>query len=101
MKMITIVGSIHFEPDIKKVLKEAGIKIYSQTKINGYNDDDDENLRSNWFAMSEGYQKSILFFSFDIKDKTDKALKLISEFNENIKSKSRIRAFVVPVEQYI
>lgn len=101
MKLLAIIGSIHFEPEIKKILKKANITIYSKLKVNGHSQSEEENLVGNWFAMSEGYQKSIMFFSFTKPEYATEALKLVSEYNESIKSKSRVRAFIMPVDQHI
>lgn len=102
MKLLAIIGLIHYEPEIKKILKKANITIYSKLKVNGHSkSEEDENLVGNWFAMSEGDQKSIMFFSFTKPECATEALKLVSEYNESIKSKSRVRAFIMPVDQHI
>ncbi len=100
MKLIVITASIHFEKDIKEIFKKAQIDVFSQTDVSGHNESKDDNMRNNWFAMSDGYQKSIIFFSFTENEKAEQALQFVNQFNDSIASKSRIKAFIMPVEKH-
>lgn len=98
MKMIVAVGAIEFKKELSRIFQESGIRIYSQSRISGHNEEDDEALRGNWFAQSSGEQHSIMFFAFTEESHALQALGLVKAYNESIASKSRLRAFIMPVE---
>jgi len=100
MKLIVTVGAIEFKEEIAKIFANAGITIYSQSRITGHNEQEDETLRSNWFAQSSDDQRSIVFFAFTSQEKAAHALKLANIYNESISSQSRIKAFIMPVEDH-
>ena len=100
MKLLVVVGVNHFNKEIKRILDESGISIYSQTNIVGHNEMVEENLSANWFASTSEFQKSVLYFSFTGSAKAESVLKLVNKQNETIDSTSRIRAFIMPVETH-
>ncbi|MCP4123985.1 MAG: hypothetical protein GY751_19735 [Bacteroidetes bacterium] len=100
MKLIVAVGAIEFKEEIARIFAEAGISIYSQSRITGHNEPEEEALRSNWFAQSSDDQRSIVFFAFTAQKKAAKALELANIYNESISSQSRIKAFIMPVEDH-
>lgn len=100
MKLIVTVGAVEFKDEIAKIFANAGISIYSQSRITGHNEQEDEALRSNWFAQSSDDQRSIVFFAFTAEEKTAKTLELVKIYNESISSQSRLKAFIMPVEDH-
>ncbi|MEZ5007132.1 MAG: hypothetical protein R2728_02645 [Chitinophagales bacterium] len=100
MKFLVVTNSIHFDNDVKKLLEKANVKVYSQMNINGHTESEKENLRDNWFAMSNQYDKSSVFFSFTEDEKANEVIRLTTEFNNATDSKSKIRAFVMLVENH-
>ena len=100
MKFLVVTNSIHFDNEVKKLLQKANVKVYSQMPINGHADVEQENLRDNWFAMSNQYDKSSVFFAFTEDEKAQKVIELTTEFNNATDSKSKIRAFVMLVENH-
>ncbi len=101
MKLIVVTGAIHFDKDIEKILDNANIKIYSRSIIGGHSKNTGNNISDNWFAMSNHYQDSVAFFSFTEEKKAQTALEAAASFNHSIPSKSRIRAFILGVENNI
>ncbi len=101
MKLLIIVGASFFEKEIKGILDSADISVYSQTNIMGHSDNKNEDLLENWFAVSNEYQKSVMFFSFTGSAKAQKVLERTEEYNATIDSKSRLRAFILSVENHI
>ncbi|MCB0503237.1 MAG: hypothetical protein KDD32_11175 [Bacteroidetes bacterium] len=100
MKFLVITNSVHFDKDVKHLLEQADVKVYSQMNINGHSEVDQENLRDNWFAVSNQYDKSSVFFSFTEDEKANKVIQLSSEFNQTSDSKSKIRAFIMSVDNH-
>lgn len=100
MKAIVVVGAKHFEEEIAAIFERAGIEIYSRTNISGHKESGDEALRGNWFAISNEEQRSIVFFSFTDEVKARNVLKISEEYNTSIESQSRIRAFIMAVEDH-
>lgn len=100
MKLIIVVGPNSFDGEIKNIFEESEIQIYSRSDITGHSNKGDYNLSENWFAISNGYQKSIVFFSFTEEEKAKKVLEAANLFNGTLKSKSQLRAFIMSVEDH-
>ncbi len=100
MKLIVVTGAIHFDKDVEKIFENANIPVFSRAAISGHNKNEENDISGNWFAVSNGYQNSIVFFSFTEKDKAEKVLELVNTFNDSIPSKSRVRAFIMSVENH-
>ena len=100
MKLIVVVGPNSFDKEIRNIFEESGIQNYSRSDISGHREEEDSNLSENWFAISNGYQKSIIFFSFTEKENAKKVLKAANVFNDTLTSKSRLRAFILSVEDH-
>lgn len=101
MKLIVVVGPSSFDKEIKSIFEKSEINKYSRTDISGHSENEESDISRNWFAISNEYQKSIIFFSFTKEDKAKKVLEASKSFNDSITSKSRIRAFIMPVENHI
>lgn len=100
MKLIVITGAIHFEEEIKKILDKSEASIYSRSDISGHKKKTDVDLRENWFAGSNGYQQSVMFFAFTQKEIIDNLITAVNKFNEKVESDSPLRAFVLAVESH-
>lgn len=100
MKLLVIIGAADFENDIKKMLEKAGVPIFSRVEISGHRNNPEEDLSQNWFAVSNGYQESVLFFSFTHQETAKAAMVLVEEFNHSITSSSRIKSFMLAVEAH-
>ena len=60
MKLITLLAIESYKDDIKKLLQENGISVFSFTKIMGYRDNTLEAINSNWFGMEMNESESVL-----------------------------------------
>ena len=100
MKLIVVTGAIHFDKDIEKIFEAADIEVFSRSAISGHNKNEENDLSANWFAVSNEYQNSTILFSFTEKEKAERVLELVNRFNESIPSKSRVRAFIMSVENH-
>lgn len=99
MKLIIITAVKEFESDVKKLFKKAQIPIFSFKDINGYRDISEESIESNWFGGDYNEVKSIMFYSFAEETKADVLYTEIDEFNQHLKSKSKIHIAILNIEK--
>lgn len=97
--IVTVVGE--FQKEVKRLFKEADIKNFSASNIEGFKMADVLVSGENWFSSSRNAVKSHMFFSFTKTEKIDKLFALIKEFNEHLETTNPIRAIVSPIEKYI
>ena len=100
MKLIVITGAVHFDEKIKEMLEKSDVGIYSRSDISGHKKGGDSNLSENWFAGSDGYQESVIFFAFTEKEKVEKMVETVNKFNSTLSSESPVRTFVLAVESH-
>ena len=97
MRLLVVIGTAEFDKEIKSIMENAEVKHFSRTSITGYNDDTSKDMLSNWFAQSNIYDDSIMFFSFTLPEKAEAVLTSVDEYNAKKQSKTRIRAYIMPV----
>ena len=100
MKLLVITGAIIFDEEIAKILDQSNISIYSRSDISGHKKKGTVDLSDNWFASSNGYQQSVMFFAFTDLERVEDVMKRVNIFNENLDSASPLRAFVLKVENH-
>lgn len=98
MKLLIITAIQEFEKNIKQMLKNADINIYSYKDVTGFRDLSEEAVESNWFASDMNYSESVFFYAFVEKEKSDKLFELVNTFNANLKTLSKIHVVVLKVE---
>lgn len=99
MKLLVITSIKMFEKEVKQMLKKSDIKIFSYTNITGFRDSTVESVESNWFASEMNETKSLMFYAFAEKDKTDILFNFVNEFNNIQKTKSNIHIVILNVEK--
>jgi nitrogen regulatory protein PII len=99
MKLLIITAVIAFEKDIKQMLKQANVKTFTYKEVKGFNDISEEAIESNWFSAELNETESILFYAFVKKENVDKLFDLITEFNEKLKTLSKIHVAVLNIEK--
>lgn len=100
MKLLLLTAVKSYEKQAAQLFKNAGILAFSHTDINGFKAVAQEYLLDNWFSNSSENVKSILFFTFAEKEKTDLLLEDLNELNKELKSSNPIKAAVVNIETY-
>ncbi|KAA8476783.1 hypothetical protein BDE36_2565 [Arcticibacter tournemirensis] len=98
MKLLLITGLQESSEDIAKIIREAGISIFSTSAITGFKDNAMENLLDHWFSSGTESYNSVFLFSFTEEERAAKALSLIHEFNRENDSRFPVRGFMLPVE---
>lgn len=99
MKLLLITSVTEFTDDIRKMLKNAEIQIFSYKEVNGFRDTTLDAVGSNWFGSEYNENKSILFYAFVNQEKSDDLFAKIEDFNTNLKSKSKIHVAVLNIEK--
>lgn len=99
MKLLLITAVKEFEKDIKLMLKKAGVKSFSYKDVNGFKDNAEEALETNWFAANEQETESVLFYAFVHKDKVDGLFEMVKEFNKEQETMSHIHIAVLNIEK--
>ncbi|RYG29498.1 MAG: hypothetical protein EOO01_38125 [Chitinophagaceae bacterium] len=85
---------------MSEIFRETGIEVFSASEIAGFKEGSSEILANNWFGGGGDSYDSLMLFSFTQKEKAEKALQLIAEFNKNEQTKYPVRGFILPVEQF-
>jgi hypothetical protein len=99
MKLLIVTSLKEHQPDVARLLAQAGITVFSASETTGFKNQGEENLLSNWFARSRDQYNSIFLFSFTTLENAEQALELIREHNRTRETGFPIRAFMLPVEK--
>ena len=101
MKLIILMSIEEYARDLRKILLDHKVPIFSETNIEGYRLDDGE-IAPSWFPnTSRQGIYSNLFFSFLSASKTDEVMEAIREYNAREGDGHPLRAFMMNVEEYI
>lgn len=98
MKLLLITGLRESSEDIARIIREAGVSVFSTSAITGFKEKSLGNLLDHWFSSGTESYNSIFLFSFTEEEKATKALGLIQEFNRKSDSQFPVRGFLLPVE---
>jgi hypothetical protein len=101
MKLFMATCLKDYQEDVQKILKEAGIEVFSAAAITGFKTNQPLNMMEEWFATGDEKFDSTILFSFTDEKNSGQALVLIKEYNEQNKNNFPVRAFIVPVEQSV
>lgn len=102
MKFVIIQCVDAYHSELQKILKQTQINTYSEFPVDGFmRSMEDSADISNWFSASSNPYRYILSFAVIEKDKVDRLLERIQEFNAQIEGVSPINAIVANVEKYV
>ncbi len=101
MKLVIVTAVEEFQKDVLKLFKEANIKNFSSSDIDGYKNGSSVMMTSSWFPGQKIGNESHLFFSFTENETIDTLFDLIKEFNLQIETNNPVKAIVVPIEKFI
>jgi len=101
MKLVIVTAVKEFQKEVLKLFKNANIKNFSSSDIDGYKNGTSLFMASNWFSGGKGGNKSSLFFSFTDDEHIDDLFHLIKEFNKKLETNNPLKAVVVPIEKFI
>jgi hypothetical protein len=103
MKLLVVMSIEEHSADIRRLLREHGVIVFSETDIRGYKflpsaaGED----RSNWFAHTDPAVYSHLFFSVVEALKAQKAMDAIAAYSRDRRLENPIHAFRLNVEQFV
>ncbi len=103
MKLLVVMSIDEHSPEIKRLLREHGVIVFSETDIRGYkfSGEGAEGGRGNWFAHTDPAVYSHLFFSVVEAGRARVAMAAIAAYSRNHGLLNPIHAFLVNVEQFI
>lgn len=101
MKLLVVLGFADYDPAIMKIFKQANILIFSKSRMSGYKQDELPNWTENWFSATRDEYEAIMFFAFTNEEKVDAVTAAVAAFNSSSEATSKIRAFVMNVEQAV
>jgi hypothetical protein len=103
MKLLVVMSIEEHSAEIRKLLRDHGVIVFSETDIRGYKfapgtaGED----RSNWFAHADPAVYSHLFFSVVDVDRARNAMNAIGAYSGERRLDNPIHAFQVNVEHFI
>ena len=101
MKLVMVTSVAAYQQDVLKLFEQANIENFSSSEIDGHKQKTSILNASDWFSGQKNGTTSSLFFSFTDEEHIASLFLCIEAFNKNLKTKNRIRAFVLPVAQFI
>jgi hypothetical protein len=103
MKLLVVMSIDEHSAEIKRLLREHGVIVFSETDIRGYKFHRGEGAGDpdNWFAHTDPAVYSHLFFSVVEADRAQTTMDAIAEYSRKRKLINPIHAFRVNVEQFI
>jgi hypothetical protein len=101
MKLLVIATIKEQVPEVSKLLKKAAVPVFSMIDAVGVKNMVDENLTNDWFGRGVGEFESAFIVSFTATHLVDKVLGSITTINNELTEAYPIRAFVLPVENFL
>lgn len=101
MKLVLITAVASFKKEIQHMLKQAGVKTYSYRDVTGFKDLSEEALASNWFGSEIHENESIAFYVFVPKESMEKLMHLVTEFNHQLETRSKVHLASFQIENYL
>lgn len=100
MKLLIITSIKECQNKVAEIFKETGIEVFSVSEIAGFKEGASESLIHSWFGSGGDSYNSVMLFSFTQKEKAEKVLEFIQEYNKTEEATFPIRGFILAVEQY-
>ncbi|MBJ2174685.1 hypothetical protein JBL43_10590 [Aureibaculum sp. A20] len=100
MKLLIITAISAFEKEIKSILKNSEVNVFSYQEVKGFrNSSEEESVGSNWFAGEINESESLLFYAFVKKENVDQVFSLVEKFNNGQKTLSKVHLAVMDIER--
>ena len=101
MKLIILMCIEEYTRDVRKILLNHQVPIFSETEISGYRIDKGQEEPS-WFSGPEnGGIYSHLFFSFLDPLKSEELMEAVKDYNTEHTDLHPLRAFLLDVEEFV
>ena len=86
MKLLIILSIEEHTQIVRKLLREEGVPVYSETDIYGFNTEEHKPDISNWFAHDHNERFSKLFFSIQSEAAVKRVLEAVKKHNQENKN---------------
>lgn len=101
MNLLVITAVRAYEKDVKRILKENRVCVFSYMDVVGYKDPAEKPLPGNWFASDIGERQSTLFYVMLENGKAEHVLRSIELFNVTRDNQSKIHVVLVEAKKSI
>lgn len=102
MKLLIILSIEEYTDEVRKILSQQKVAIYSETEVHGFKTGEHQPDIPNWFAKGEHGVYSKLFFSIQDEDCVSRILDKIELYKAEQKGEtSPIHAFQLEVEKSV
>lgn len=101
MKLLIVTCLKENLADIARIFKQSKIEVFSTSEITGHRNSPSLNLLEDWFASGGEDADSMMIFTFTRSANAEKAMELINNYNETLKTDFALRAFIMPVEKTV
>jgi hypothetical protein len=101
MQLVIVMGVEAYEAQVNALFEEAQVPVYSRTEIEGYSQADRNAALGGWFAGRSTPAYSVLNFTFVEDKQAASLLERIRHFNEAQQLRNPIRAFRLPVAEWV
>ena len=101
MKLLIILSIVEEQPNVARLLHDAGLDRFSVVNVTGYKKSELCNALS-WFGQGSACEKtnSLMMFSFTTEETAAQVISNISRYNEEKRRSFPLHAFVLDVEQF-
>ena len=100
MKLLLITTIKEFEKNVKNLLVNSGVSVFSYTAVKGYKADQKATV-DNWFAAEITESNSLMFMAFVEEDRIDHIYAKVSTFNTKQEFQSKIHIATLEIEKSI
>ena len=101
MKLLIVTAAAQFQNNVFQLFREADIKSFSGSDIDGYKNTAAILKTSSWFPSESSGVESHLFFSFTEEEKIDLLMDLVKRFNKELETDNPIKLVVLSIEKYV
>ena len=101
MELLIITAVKSFTEDVKKTLKNSGVKVYSCMDVTGFKDLSDQPQNENWFGTDGGEHRSVLFYAFIDEKHVTGVLNEIEALNKTQETHSYVHAAVLDIRKHV
>jgi hypothetical protein len=101
MKLLIVTCLKEYLTDVARIFKQSKIEVFSTNEITGHRDSASPNLLEDWFASGGEAVDSMMIFTFTTSANAERRMTLIKNYNETLKENFPVRAFIMPVENFL
>lgn len=101
MKLLLITTIKEFEKNVKNLLVNSGVSVFSYTAVKGYKAEGKEASADNWFAAEITESNSLMFMAFVADEKMDEVCEKVKNFNAKQEFQSKVHVATLNIEKSI